>query len=425
MEAEPSRSDRGADDQRVPLIMVAGVDEGHAEEIAAGVRSGDEVATVQVHHDLRQITQGVVRRRVLRGDDEELVALELAHGCVSCTLREDLLPLLRRLCAAPDVERIVLRLDPALEPETISWALQHVAVDGRTVDEDVDLQSVITAVDVPTWLTDVSGDEGLAERGLAASADDERTVAQVAVAQVEFADAIVLAGATDDRWHEVRTEAVISRLTPKAPQGRLGDDIGELLARVPGDARRGAIDGAHGALLRGQPSLDTDAGVAVVLFEERRPFHPERLHDAFDVLLEGVVRTRGRVWVASQPESALWLESAGGGLGIAHAGPWLCSVPREKWGEVDAERQVRASLNWDGYYGDRMQELVVIAHEANPHDITHALRAALLTDDELAAGEQEWKTYDDPFGEWHTDPCADVGDGETSEAADSGRESSG
>ena len=400
-----------AESPRVPLIMVAGISESQVAHTTEAVRADNPRGTVVVHHDLRQIGHGVVRRRVRRGDDLEVTVLELAHGCVSCTLREDLLPLLRRLCAAPDVDRIVVQLDPALEPETICWAIQHVVVDDRPLADDVRIHAVIAAIDLPTWLVDCSGDEPMSERGLAGSPDDERTVAQVAVGQVEFADAIVVHGGLDDPWQATRTEAVIDRLTPGAPLARAdGLDAAGLLSRVPPGSRRGEVDGHHGPLLRGQPSLDTDAGVSVVFFEERRPFHPQRLHDALDVLLDGVVRTRGRAWVASQPDVMLWLESAGGGLAVGHAGPWLAALPADQWEHVAPQRQLKASLAWDAYYGDRMQELVVIAHEASPREITRVLRQAVLTDDELAAGEAAWLAYDDPFGEWHLDPCAETGD---------------
>ncbi|GAA4851167.1 ribosome hibernation factor-recruiting GTPase MRF [Saccharopolyspora rosea] len=406
METEPSWG-RSAADRRTPLVVVSGIHAGHVAATAEAAWREDPAGTALVHHDLREVTQGVVRRRVRHGDTDRTFVLELAHGCVSCTLREDMLPLLRRLSADPTVSRIVVQLDPALEPEAICWAIRHVVVDSSPVDDDVDVRAVVTAVDVPTWLEDATGETELVERGLGGSPDDERTLAQVAVGQVEFADAVVLVGSTD-RWTQVRTEAVISRLTPTAPRADLSDlRFSDLVGRVPLDARRGEVDGPHGPLLRGQPSLDTDAGVSMLLFEERRPFHPQRLHEAFDVLLEGVVRARGRVWVASQPDVALWLESAGGGLGVGHAGPWLAALEPEQRSELSPERQVRASLNWDDYYGDRMHELVVIAHEADPREIVRALRHALLTDDELAAGQEVWATYEDPFVEWHTDPCGD------------------
>ncbi|MFC7341335.1 ribosome hibernation factor-recruiting GTPase MRF [Saccharopolyspora griseoalba] len=394
-------------DSRTPLIMVAGIDPQQVIDVAEALWQQDPQGTALVHHDLRAVAEGVVSRNTRHGEHADVHVLELAHGCVSCTLREDMLPLLRRLAQAPDVRRIVVRLDTALEPETICWALRHVEVDGRPLITDVSVEAVLATVDRATFLADASGDEELVERGVGGSPDDERTVAQVAVGQVEFADALVLAGEDEDRWQRSRLEAVLARLTPAAPRGRLAD-LDRLLAEIPESARRGEVDGPHGRLLRGQPSLETDAGVSTVLFEERRPFHPQRLHEAIDVLLEGVIRARGRVWVATQPDEALWIESAGSGLAVGQAGPWLAAL--DDWSDVADERRFRAELTWDDYYGDRAQELVVIAHEADPGEITRALRRAVLTDDELAAGREAWGAYEDPFAEFHRDPCEPAGD---------------
>ncbi|NUT49029.1 MAG: cobalamin biosynthesis protein CobW [Saccharothrix sp.] len=331
---------------------------------------------VLVRHDLRGLAAGVVRRWV----DGELTVLELAHGCVSCTLRLDLLPLLERLGG-----RVVVHLDPALEPEAVCFALREV---------DVRVEAVVTVVDRATWAADATGDETMAERGLGAADGDERTVAQVVVGQAEFADAIVLTGTGPDP----ALGAVLDRLNPTAPRrDRNALDVPELLAAIPPDARRGRFDDGFGALLRGQPPLEPADGAAVVHFTERRPFHPMRLHKAIDVLLEGVIRTRGRVWVAGRPESALWLESAGGGLRVGDLGPWLAAV--DDWSDVPAERRAAAAATWHPDYGDRAQEVVVITTSASPDGITAALRGALLTDEELALADE--LEFADPFAEWH------------------------
>ncbi|GAA4866846.1 ribosome hibernation factor-recruiting GTPase MRF [Saccharopolyspora cebuensis] len=399
MRSQPTRT------SRVPLLLVAGLPEEPVTAVTDAVRATDPRGTAVVHHDLRTLPEGVLRRHVRHGEAVDTAVLELAHGCVSCTLREDFLPLLRRLARTPGVRRIVVRLDPALEPEAICWAIEHVVVDDAPVAEDVEVRAALAVVDLPSWLDDAGGDEELRERGLGGSADDERTVAQVAVGQVEFADAVVLSGEAE-RWRARRTEAVLARLAPTAPRAALGElDVPALLDRIPADARRGAVDGAHGPLLRGQPPMEPVAGVAVVLFEQRRPFHPERLHEALDALLDGVVRARGRAWVAGDPDSVLWLESAGGGLHLGHAGPWLAALPPERWAEVPVEQRLRASLHWDEHYGDRMQELVVLVHEADPGDVLRALRGALLTDDELASGEQAWRAPAESAITWHEDPC--------------------
>ncbi|MFD6856872.1 ribosome hibernation factor-recruiting GTPase MRF [Rhodococcus sp. NPDC060090] len=382
---------------RTPLILVAGW-RGPIEQTAhALLRPG----TILVRYNLTEVYEGIVRRTMTTTDDERDEILELAHGCVSCTLNQDLLPLLRRLHDRSNVDRIVLLLDPLFEPEALCWAIEHVMVTGivgridAPASRDVRIEGTITCVDAATWLDDATGDEEL---------DDERTLAQVVVGQVEFADALVVCPGSDG-WQQARLHAVLSRLAPDAPViwGEPGDIEG-LLRRIPPTARRGTISDAHSPLLRGQPPLDEDCGVHLLEYTARRPFHPERLHEAIDALLDGVVRSRGRAWVATQPDNALLLESAGGGLRVAHAGPWLTSMEPEQLRDVSSERQALAALRWDERFGDRDTSLAILTHDTEPDSIRAALDRALLTDAELAKPHL-WTSWNDPFGNYHEDPC--------------------
>jgi G3E family GTPase len=391
---------------RPELLVLTGLHRSGVEAVIGRIRAADPDAAV-LHHDLRDIGSGRVHRRLRRGGLDETTVLDLEHGCLSCTLREDLLPQLLALAGPGGPRRIVLHLDPALEPEQVCWSLLHVVVDGSDgpITDVVDLRGVVAAVDAGRWLDDATGDETPAERGLAELPDDERTLAQIAVGQAEFADLLVHTG-TADAWRLARTDAVLARLAPAAQRLHLADlDARMLLVELPAAARRGRPDDVHAPLLRGEPPLRRDCGVQMLVYAARRPFHPQRLHSAMDVLLEGVVRTRGRMWLATRPEAVLWLESAGGGLRVGHAGDWLADADAEVWESVSAERRAVAALGWDPDFGDRAQDLVVIAHDADLEEIEAALSGALLTDAELAAGEAAWRELPDPFGWWHTDPC--------------------
>ena len=422
------------------LVLVGGITE---DGVAEAVRRMLRVpGTAVLHHDLTDVTSGVVRRRLrvsgggLPGDvcgdrrgpgvgtvtTDHTEVLELAHGCVSCTLREDVLPLVRALAQRPGVGRIVLHLDPVLEPEQVCWAVLHVLVDGATVAGDVTMGGVITVLDPATWLADAVSEQDVADRGFAQLPDDERTVAQLAVAQAEFADLIVYAGSGGAResrgagvdgdgaqpWLRARTDAVLARLTPLAPRIELAAlDPARPLAGLPDAARRGQPESPHAVLLRGQPPLGEDRGVRLMMFTARRPFHPERLHEAMDLLLDGVVRTRGRIWLATRPEAVLWVESAGGGLEVGYVGDWLAAQDDAAWAAADPERRAAAALRWQPRYGDRVQELAVLTCGADPEEIEQGLRGALLTDAEVILGEDEWRHYPDPFGWHHTDPCGE------------------
>ncbi|MGY1771573.1 ribosome hibernation factor-recruiting GTPase MRF [Blastococcus sp. SYSU D00813] len=403
-------------DQRTPVLLVTGLDRALTGAAAAPLGTA-RPGTVVVHHDVRDLGAGVVLRTVTEhgpgGPRVAQEALELAHGCVSCTLRLDLLPLLRTLARRVDVTRVVVHLDPALEPEHLCWALDEVVLDEGAVEtagDSVRVEAVVAVVDAATWLDDATGEDDLADRGLAATPDDERTLAQVAVGQVAFADAVVLAGRPRDGWQAARLDAVLDRLVPGVPRADVDRWVRgpeAVLAAVGPDARRGRVPSAHDPLLAGEPPLEEDAGIALVHLTAHRPFHPERLHDALDVLLDGVVCSRGRLWLATRPDRALWLESAGGGLRIGDAGPWLAADPddHQLWAGVSPERRVAAALRWHPLYGDRDVDVVVLSHRRPPMAVTAALEAALLTDEELAAGQEVWSTWADPFGDWHADPC--------------------
>lgn len=441
-------------DRRTPVVMLAGAS---AEPGPDGsVRGGmDRVAqtllgtpgTVVVRHDLTALHEGIVRRTVWYGTTdghtvapgqkcagltEESAGMtegravttvhELAHGCVSCTLRADLLPLLCLLATRDSVRRIVIALDPAFEAEAVCRAIEQVPVVGVAGRVDgpagrgVCIEAVVTGLDAQAWPVDILGDETLADRALAA-ADDERTIAQVAVGQVEFADAILVfapdALAGGDR---ARLAAILDRLVPRAPVEWVDDPAGpnrqrieNLLARLPADARRGRILDAHAPLLRGRPPLHAEYGIQLIEFAASRPFHPARLHEALDVLFDGVVTARGRVWLATQPGEVVWLESAGGGLRVGGAGPWLAAMTPEEFATADPDRRALAAARWDEHFGDRDISLTILTCDNDPDEIRHALHWALVDEDELRlvrTASELVAQWEDPFGEGHQDPCA-------------------
>lgn len=405
-----------ATDRRTPLVLVCGP----ADPGAAVTASLHDEGTLVLHHDLSDASVGVVRRRTVRvGDDgavtTRVVDLAGLGCCVSCLLREDLLPLLRSTSTDSSVRRIVVRVDPSLDVEAICWAVENTVVTGMVgrvdapASHDVRIEAVIGCVDSATWLSDATGDELVGERAFPDGTVDlltDRTVAQVAVGNVRSADLLVVADTGVDRWEAARLAAVLERLSPRAPTVWIlrGETPRGLLSRVPATARRGAVDDAHAPLLDGQPPLSSECGVTLVEFSDRRPFHPGRLHAAIDVLLDGVVATRGRMWVATQPDSVLWLESAGGGLRVASAGSWLAAMTPDEYEDVPTARRALAALGWDDDFGDRAQSFVVLVHEADPEHVHATLSDALLTDDELRHPER-WPTWADPFGQYHQDPC--------------------
>ncbi len=379
---------------RTPVILVAGQGAGTD---AVDVLLRDKGTAVVGY----SVDGHVVVRQVSGMRDTKLVItqwpLEITNCCVTCTIRNDLLILLRQLHRRDDVQRIVVQLMEWLDPEPICTAVNDTPVqlgpgyiDGPA-GRDVEIQAVVTCIDTGVWLSQALGDDEL---------DSSRTVAQVVVGQAAFADVLVLTEA--DR----ATLAVLRRLAPRARITVGLQHFTTALRHLDAQSRRGRSDDPHDSLLAGQPPLQPDGEVELLEFNARRPFHPERLHQAIDALLDGVVRVRGRAWLASQPDTVVWIESAGGGLGVGDAGHWLAGMSERDRAYVDPERTAMAASHWDDRFGDRHIALTVLVCGANPDTIAAALHAALLTDAELD-NPQDWAGFADPFGEWHEDPCSE------------------
>ncbi|BBY86201.1 ribosome hibernation factor-recruiting GTPase MRF [Mycolicibacterium tokaiense] len=379
---------------RTPVVLVAGLGDTDATSEVLAHQPG----TLLIRH---RFDGHVVRRSLTTSQHLTAeVALELAHGCVACTIRNDLLILLRRVHRRDDVTRIVVALPSEMEPEPVCFAINRVPVrvgpgyiDGPAA-RDVRIHAVVVCVDADSWLATALGDEEL---------PDGRTAAQVAVCQAEFADVLVV-----PRPQPVEL-AVLRRLAPRARITADADRVEMALANLEPDARRGRSDHPHGPLLAGQPPLAADGPVKLVEFSARRPFHPARLHEALDRLLDGVVRARGRLWLASRSEHAMYLESAGGGLRVSNAGKWLAAMTSGEMAYVDPERRALADLMWEHRFGDRHTSMAVLVCGADPAEISAALHHALLTDDEMNR-PNGWAEYPDPFGDWHTEPCTAADD---------------
>ena len=376
---------------RTPVVLVAG--QGETEDIVDVL--ADRTGTLVVRH--RFDGQVVVRSFSTREATSEW-PLELTRGCVACTVRDDLLVLLRRLHRRSEVQRIVVVLMPWLEPEPVCWAMDNIRVrvgpgyiDGPAA-RDVRVAAVVTSVDAPTWVSQALGDADL---------DDGRTVAQAVVGQAEFADVLVLSGP------EPKTLAVLRRLAPLSRITVGTSRVEMALDNLESDTRRGRSSLPHDPLLAGQPPLNPEGDVGLMVFTARRPFHPQRLHSALELLLNGVVRTRGRLWLANRFDDVMWIESAGGGLRTSYAGRWLAAMSSSQLAYADPQRRALAAADWDDRLGDRHVSLTVLVCGAEPDEIAEALGGALLTDDELSR-PGEWPGYADPFGDWHEDPCDDV-----------------
>ncbi|MFE4574909.1 CobW family GTP-binding protein [Streptomyces chartreusis] len=386
------------------VVIVGGL---HADARKAAVERllADVPGSVVLHHDLATAAAGTVVRTI-RDVTGLLSAGEapLVNDCACCALREDLVPELLRIRDAGGTRMAVVELWDSVEPKAMA---EVVTAGGLTVT------GVITAVDPALVLPYLGNGDDLAERGLAAAATDQRTVADTFARQLEYAPVLAVAdsGEADDEDREL-----LAQLHPTArrvpighgdPAGAPADDL-----TVPVPRRRPLTPLAQAALAgfdvesaaaAQHPACallpaEADAhGVATLVWHRRRPFHPERLYEALEDITCAAARSRGRFWLADKPDVLLHWDAAGGALCVESAGPWLASLPDAAWDMVPPVRRAAASLDWHPEHGDCCQHLVFTSPGLDRDGLERLLESCLLTDAEYAAGRDAWKRLPPAF----------------------------
>ncbi len=369
-------------------------------------REGLRVAVIvndmsEVNVDAKLVREG---RAALSRVDEKLV--EMQNGCICCTLREDLLVEVAALAREGRFDYLLVESTGISEPLPVAETFTFEDDQGRALSDVARLDTMVTVVDASRFLEDWGSEDDLAARELAAGDEDERTVADLLVEQVEFADVLVLSkldlvSAEDG----ARLEAVVRALNPRArivhaQHGRVPP--GAILGTGLFDFERAAAAPGWLAALRGDARSEAEEyGIQSFVYRARSPFHPGRLWDALhdEETWRGVLRSKGFFWLASRMAvTGIW--SQAGAAGSAEpGGVWYADLPEDEWPDDPAERaEIRRTF--EGPFGDRRQELVFIGQDVDEAALRARLDAALLSPVELAAGEASWRALSDPFPPW-------------------------
>jgi len=267
------------------------------------------------------------------------------------------------------------------------------------------LDSMVTVVDALNLTKDYSSRDFLSDRGQSLEGD-ERTVVDLLVEQIEFADTIVLNKVADAAPSQLAdARAIVRSLNPaarliEASFGRV--PLAEVLGTGRFDMERAAQFPGWARELYGFKNHvpETEAyGIGSITFRERRPLHPARFHAFLDSDWPGVLRAKGFFWLATRPGFVGEMSMAGAIMRTQAHGRWYASVPRERW-PADPTIRRRILERWDPLWGDRRQEIVLIGRHLDRSDLRGRLEACLLTDREIAQGELAWRRYPDPFPRW-------------------------
>jgi len=394
---------------KLPVTVLSGfLGAGKTTVLSNILNNRDNKKVAVIVNDMSEINidSAIVQNEVsLNRSEEKLV--EMSNGCICCTLREDLLEEVTKLAKEGRFDYLVIESTGISEPLPVAETFTFADEDGVSLSDVAKLDTMVTVVDAVNFLKDYEEAKYLQETGESLGEDDERSVADLLVDQIEFADLILISKTDLVRPSDKeRLTAILQALNTDAkiiPIAHGKVDIDEVLNTGLFDFEKAQQAPGWLKEMRGEHVPETEEyGIGSFSYEARRPFHPEKFHqflhstEKFGKLL----RSKGYFWLATRPQLAGQWSQAGGIASYGFAGVFWKAFPEKDWPD-DEDYLASIKKQWVEPFGDMRQELVFIGQGLDRSKIIEALDECLLSEEEVLKGKSYWSTLSDPFPAWN------------------------
>ncbi|MCA6421196.1 MAG: GTP-binding protein [Flavobacterium sp.] len=345
----------------------------------------------------------VKAENTLSRTEEKLV--EMSNGCICCTLREDLMLEVEKLAKENRFDYLLIESTGISEPIPVAQTFTFV-----NEEENIDLSrfsyidTMVTVVDAFNFFKDFGSAETLKDIKASDIENDERTIVNLLVDQIEFANVIIL-NKTDlvTKTELELLEASIKKLNPvakiiRSEMGKIQPK--EIMNTGLFNYEEAEVSAGWIQELEGIHTPETvEYGISSFVFRDYRPFHPYRFWEFISNFPSTIIRSKGLFWIASRPDQALNWSQAGGSIKSEGAGVWWASMPfseRIKFQNF-VDNQEIIEERWSLDFGDRLNELVFIGIKMNEAEVRNQLVSCICNDDELMELQDGFFSSKDPF----------------------------
>ena len=395
---------------KLPVTVLSGyLGAGKTTILSHILNNRDNKKVAVIVNDMSEINidSAIIKNEVsLSRSDEKLI--EMSNGCICCTLREDLLEEVTKLAQQKRFDYLVIESTGISEPLPVAETFTFADEDGVSLSDVANLDTMLTVVDAVNFLKYYEEANYLKDTGESLGEDDERSVADLLIDQVEFAD-IILISKIDliDIDALDHLKAIIKKLNTHAriisfAHGNVHTE--DLLNTGLFDFERAQQAPGWLKEMRGEHIPETEEyGISSFVYEARRPFHPDKFFKFLHKTEQygKLIRSKGYFWLATRPEYAGQWSQAGGIAHYGFAGMFWKAVPKSNWPD-DKEYLASIKKQWVEPFGDMRQELVFIGQELDQKMMIKGLNDSLLSEQEVLRGRSYWSTLDDPFPIWET-----------------------
>lgn len=235
----------------------------------------------------------LIEKSALLQKEEKLVKLQ--NGCICCTLRGDLLEEIARLAHSGHYEYLVIESTGISEPMQVAETFLMTEDELKQMSDSAKeplkslvgiarLDTCVTVIDVTTILDNFEDARFLTQRFQNVEQEDDRTVTDLLVDQIEFSDVILL-NKTDlvDSDVSERCMKLLQLINPRADI-ILTKNSKVNLSKIMNTQKFNidqAIKSPGWLLSLKEPHMPEtlEYGIGSFVYKARRPFHPARLYE--------------------------------------------------------------------------------------------------------------------------------------------------
>lgn len=322
-------------------------------------------------------------------DSSSLVPL--TNGCICCTLKTDLVEQIESLIKTGKFDYILIEASGVCEPMPIAQAVEQ--IDKGYIDN---LVSVVDAMRLATEF-----DEGNA---LLKNDMEEEDIESLLVQQIEFCNTLII-NKTDlvneEQLKKIRV--VVKKLQPNARviettkcQVELSQILGthefdfEKVYESAGwvaelnkdvdedehDEHEHHEEHDHHHEHKHEGESEDEYGIGSFIYYRRAAFDRQKLDEVASKWPRNIIRSKGLMWFADEPEMAWVFETTGRQIVAGYSGQWVATAPKSEREKILRENP-EIKKDWDEKIGDRMIKLCIIGTHLDKEKISAMLDEAL------------------------------------------------
>lgn len=341
--------------------------------------------------------------------DEKLIAdgakitdtssiVPLTNGCICCTLKTQLAQNIENLIKSGKFDYIMIEASGVCEPMPIVQELETIK-NGK-------VDNVVGVVDAARLVDEFAGGDRLLKKENLGEEDVESLLVQ----QIEFCSTLVINKkdlVTDDQFKKVRKVIEVLHPGVKIIETSRGEvDVKEIMAtnsfefetvyasagwckhleedeidddddeHEEHEHHHDEHEHHHHHEHRHEGESEDEYGIGTFIYYRRKPFDRQLLDEYANSWPRNIIRCKGLMWFADEPEMAWVFETSGRQIQAGYSGQWIAACDQKEQKKIlDANPKIRDE--WDEKVGDRMIKLCIIGQNLDKEKISAELDKCL------------------------------------------------